>query len=82
MPIKESSFRIGCGRYLQEENLLARCGTEILRYGRRPLIVGDEPWIIAVCSLPGSSIHGIFRARVLEWGAIAFSKLEMPVSFN
>ena len=25
------------------------------------------------CSLPGSSIHGIFRARVLEWGAIAFS---------
>ena len=26
-------------------------------------------------SLPGSSIHGIFQARVLEWGAIAFSKL-------
>ena len=25
------------------------------------------------CSLPGSSIHGIFRATVLEWGAIAFS---------
>ena len=23
-------------------------------------------------SLPGSSIHGIFQARVLEWGAIAF----------
>ena len=29
-----------------------------------------------VCSLPGSSVHGIFQARVLEWGAIAFSKLE------
>ena len=27
------------------------------------------------CSLPGSSGHGIFQARVLEWGAIAFSKL-------
>ena len=27
------------------------------------------------CSLPGSSIHGIFQARVLEWGAIAFSNL-------
>ena len=26
------------------------------------------------CSPPGSSIHGIFQARVLEWGAIAFSK--------
>ena len=26
------------------------------------------------CSPPGSSIHGIFQARVLEWGAIAFSE--------
>ena len=26
------------------------------------------------CSLPGSSAHGIFQARVLEWGVIAFSK--------
>ena len=25
------------------------------------------------CSLPGSSVHGIFQAGVLEWGAIAFS---------
>ena len=25
------------------------------------------------CNLPGSSVHGIFQARVLEWGAIAFS---------
>ena len=27
------------------------------------------------CSLPGSSIHGIFQARVLEWGATVFSEL-------
>ena len=26
------------------------------------------------CSLPGSSVHGIFQANVLEWGAIAFSE--------
>ena len=26
------------------------------------------------CSLPSSSVHGILQARVLEWGAIAFSK--------
>ena len=26
------------------------------------------------CSLPGSPVHGIFQARVLEWGAIAFSE--------
>ena len=28
------------------------------------------------CNLPGSSVHGIFQARVLEWGAIAFSETE------
>ena len=27
------------------------------------------------CSLPGSSIHGIFQAKVLVWGAIAFSEM-------
>ena len=29
------------------------------------------------CSLPGSSVHGIFQARVLEWGAFAFSVWRM-----
>ena len=32
------------------------------------------------CSLPGSSIHGIFQARVLEWGAIAFSPFEIKLT--
>ena len=27
------------------------------------------------CSLQGSSVHGIFQARVLQWGAIAFSRI-------
>ena len=30
--------------------------------------------------LPGSSVHGIFQARVLEWGAIAFSELPILAS--
>ena len=30
-------------------------------------------------SLPGSSIHRIFQAQVLEWGAIAFSTREMQI---
>ena len=34
------------------------------------------------CSLPGSSIHGIFQARVLEWGAIAFSELTSTACEN
>ena len=29
------------------------------------------------CSLPGPSIHGIFQARVLEWGATAFSNISV-----
>ena len=32
------------------------------------------------CSLLGSSAHGIFQARVLEWGAIAFSTMDMSLS--
>ena len=32
------------------------------------------------CSPPGSSVHGIFQARVLEWGAIAFSVLSYTYS--
>ena len=30
------------------------------------------------CSLPGSSLHGSFQARVLEWGAIAFPAKTQP----
>ena len=32
------------------------------------------------CSLPGSSVHGILQARVLEWGAIAFS-IFLPTNY-
>ena len=32
------------------------------------------------CSPSGSSIHGIFQARVLEWGATAFSDLQLMES--
>ena len=32
------------------------------------------------CSLPGSSVHGNFQARVLEWVAIAFSFLAAKIS--
>ena len=33
------------------------------------------------CSPPGSSTHGIFQARVLEWGAIAFSEISISFKF-
>ena len=34
------------------------------------------------CSTPGSSIHEIFQARVLEWGAIAFSEINLQFLSN
>ena len=34
------------------------------------------------CSLPGSCVHGILQARVLEWGAIAFSNIAVHMSKN
>ena len=34
------------------------------------------------CSPPGSSVHGIIQARVLEWGAIAFSKTSRVTHIN
>ena len=34
------------------------------------------------CSLPGSSVHGIFQARVLEWGATAFSMTNLDSILN
>ena len=34
------------------------------------------------CSLSGSSVHGIFQVTVLEWGAIAFSRIYLQISTN
>ena len=34
------------------------------------------------CTPPGSSVHGIFQARVLEWGAIAFSNILKQTFLN
>jgi len=34
------------------------------------------------CSLPASSVHGIFQARVLEWAAIAFSNIKANHTFQ
>ena len=42
MPIKEDSFRIGSGRYIQGRGYLAKTGEEILRLGTAPLIIGGQ----------------------------------------
>ncbi len=42
MPIREESFRIGCGRYLQQKGVVSKLGEEIKRIGSAPLIVGGK----------------------------------------
>lgn len=42
MPIHETSFRIGCGRYQQEPHILHKCAPEIARYGTKALIIGGH----------------------------------------
>ena len=37
-------------------------------------VVSDSLWRYGLCGLPGSSIHGILQARILEWVAISFSR--------
>ena len=51
-------FLLQCMKVKSESEVTQSCPT------------GSDPMD---CNLPGSSVHGIFQARVLEWGAIAFS---------
>ena len=37
-------------------------------------VVSDSATLWTVCSLPGSSVHGILQARILEWVAVPFSR--------
>ena len=62
--ILQARTRVGYRFLLQ--CMKVKSGSEVAQWC---LTLGDS----MECSLPGSSIHGIFQARVLEWGAIAFS---------
>ena len=42
MPIREESFRIGCGRYLQGKGYITRIGEEVCRFGTSPLVIGGK----------------------------------------
>ena len=55
---------VGCHFLLQ--GMKVKSESEVTQWCRTPSDPMD-------CSLPGSSVHGICQARVLEWGAIAFS---------
>ena len=42
MPIKEETFRIGCGRYIQGAGYIEKTGDEVARLGTSPLIIGGR----------------------------------------
>ena len=48
---------------------------QFMKVKSESVVAQSCPTLSMDCSLSGSSIHGIFQARVLEWGAIAFSNI-------
>ena len=67
------------------------CSHEIKRHlllGRKAitnlfvLVTNSCPTLLdpMYCSLPGSSVHGIYQAQILEWVAISFSTMDMNLS--
>ena len=83
MKVKEESEKVGLKLSIQKTNIMASgpiTSWEIDgERGETVETVSDFTFgcqtlsDLMDCSLPGSSIHGIFQARVLEWGATAFS---------
>ena len=63
---------------------VAQSWTRLKQFSMRVLLIGESEsevaqlWLTLCnpmdCSLPGSSVHGIFQAIVLEWIAISFSR--------
>ena len=63
--ILQARTQVGCHFLLQ--CLKVKSESEVTQSCRTLSVLMD-------CSLPGSSTHGIFQAKVLEWGAIVFSE--------
>lgn len=61
MPIREESFRIGCGRYIQGKGYISKCGEEVLRVGTTPLIVGGETALSVSRDKITASLSGVCK---------------------
>ena len=57
MPIREESFRIGSGRYLQGKGFIERVGDEVIRLGSSPLIIGGKTALSVACNKVKESIE-------------------------
>ena len=63
MPIREKSFRIGCGRYLQEPGMIQSLGREVLRLGKSALIIGGA----TALKITGKEIEKSLKAALVEY---------------
>ena len=72
--IKVAGRNISNFRYADDTTLMAESEEELksLMMKVKSEVKSLSP--VWLCDLPGFSVHGIFQARVLEWGAIAFSE--------
>ncbi len=59
MPIREESFRIGCGRYIQGKGYIARCREELDRVGHAPMIIGDDTTLALTREKLEASLAGV-----------------------
>ena len=66
MAIREKSFRIGCGRYVQEPNAIMEIADEVLRLGTAPLIIGG----ITALSITNDSILNSFNWKIDKYQII------------
>lgn len=66
MPIREQSFRIGSGRYLQDAGIIKACADEIARFGKSALVVGGK----TALSVAGDSIKSSLEASGLKYKII------------
>ena len=76
MPIREESFRIGCGRYLQKPDAVKESPGEILHFGKKVLVLGGK----TALSIAGSALKENFRSGGVEALFITHTGTCDPVS--
>lgn len=65
MPIREESFRIGCGRYIQKRGAISCLGEEVSRLGKSPLVVGGKTALEITRDKIEASLDGL-RYEIVE----------------
>ena len=81
MKVKEESEKVGLKLNIRKTKIMSSCPISSVQFSS---VTQSCPTLCDPIdgSPPGSSVHGIFQARVLEWGAIAFSEYDVWIGHN